>query len=175
MNRVDPPPVIDEPGIRTTFATLYVPRWGQGYVKPISQGVTRRDVLDRLGIGHYPRTAMPGDLGNFAIAGHRTTFGKPFSRIEKLKEGNAIVVRTEHTWYVYRVTSTLVVDPHQVGVIAANPLSPGAEPTARMITLTTCHPRYSARLRYIVHGELDYWAPADAGYPPEIARMEVEA
>ncbi|WP_062382625.1 class E sortase [Demequina iriomotensis] len=164
----DTAPVMDEPGFAETFATFYVPRWGTDYIKPISQGVTRREVLDVLGIGHYPGTGMPGAYGNFAISAHRTTYGKPFNRIAELQEGDALVVQTEEAWYVYRVTEHLIVDPSQVEVIAPNPYDPGAAPDGHYITLTSCHPMYSAAERYIVHGELEYWAPTGNGVPAEI-------
>lgn len=166
--RDEAPPVIAEPEHGTTFATLQVPRWAGEPERPVSQGVDRPTVLDVLGIGHYPGTAMPGDVGNFALAGHRTTFGRPFHRVEELQVGDPIVVRTPDTWYVYRVTSTQVVLPSQVEVIAPVPDQPGAVPTERLITLTTCHPMFSARERFIVHGTLDYWAPVTDGTPAEL-------
>lgn len=170
--RRDTPPVLEEQPHATTFATLSVPRWGGDYVQPISEGVTRRDVLDVLGIGRYPGTAMPGEIGNFAIAAHRTTYGKPFNRVEELQVGDPLVVQTQDTWYVYRVTSSQIVMPQDVQVIAPVPGQPGVEPSEAMITLTTCHPLYSARERFIVHGELDYWMPTDAGTPAELTGGE---
>lgn len=170
--RRDAAPVLDEQPHATTFATLSVPRWGPDYVQPVSEGVTRRDVLDVLGIGRYPGTAMPGEVGNFAIAAHRNTYGKPFHRVEELQVGDPLVVQTQDTWYVYRVSSTQIVLPQAVEVIAPVPGEPDAEPTKAMITLTTCHPLFSARERFIVHGELDYWMPTDAGTPVELAGGE---
>ncbi len=161
-------PVMAEPAEATTFAALWVPRWGSDYIKPVSEGTDRHTTLDRLGIGHYTDTAMPGEVGNFAIAGHRTTYGKPFTDINTLEVGDALVVQTDGAWYVYRVTSTQIVQPEQVEVIAPVPNQPGTAPTVASITLTSCHPRYSAEQRYIVHGELEYWAPAGHGYPQEV-------
>lgn len=165
--RRDNAPVIDEPPVGTTFATLRVPRWGADYVRPISQGSSRA-VLDELGIGHYEGTAMPGALGNFAISGHRTTYNKPFNRIEELRVGDALVVQTAETWYVYRVSTTEIVLPSQVEVLAPVPNSPGTEPTVATMTLTTCHPMYSARQRFVVYSVLDYWMPVADGLPTEI-------
>lgn len=170
--RRDAAPVPEVQPHATTFATLSVPRWGPDYVQPISEGVTRRDVLDVLGIGRYPGTAMPGEIGNFAIAAHRTTYGKPFNRVAELQTGDPLVVQTQDTWYVYRVTSAQIVLPQDVQVIAPVPNEPGVEPTTAMITLTTCHPMFSARERFIVHGELDYWMPTSAGTPAELAGGE---
>lgn len=164
----EPAPVLAEPAHLTTFATLHVPRWGSDYVRTISQGTSRPDVLDVLGIGHYEGTAMPGGIGNFAVAAHRTTYGKPFNRVEELVVDDPLVVQTADTWYVYRVTSTEVVTPRDVQVIAPVPNDPGAEPTTAMMTLTTCHPMFSARERFIVHAELDYWLPVADGTPTEL-------
>jgi len=169
------PPVEEIPGNEESFAAIYVPRWGENYVRPISEGVGRRSVLDRLGIGHYPGTALPGGWGNFAVAGHRTTFGKPFDRIEELVIGDAIVVRTESAWYVYLVVEVHIVWPSFSAAIAPVPGDESAEADGRYITLTTCHPRLSARQRYVVYGILDYWAPASAGYPPEIVPSRSQA
>jgi len=162
--RTGPAPVLEAPADGTTFATLQVPRWG-GEPSPISEGTSKRDVLDRLGIGHYTGTAMPGGIGNFAVAGHRTTYGKPFNRVEELQVGDALVVRTEATWYVYRVTSTEIVSPRAVDVIDPVPGLPDATPTIAQMTMTTCHPLFSARERYVVHAALDVWLPVDEGTP----------
>ena len=164
----DGAPVIAEPTESTTFATLHVPRWGYEYVKPISEGTDRERVLDKLGIGHYTGTAMPGAVGNFSIAGHRTTYGKPFTDINTLQEGDSLVVQTESAWYVYTVTGSTIESPEYMAAIAPVPGKPGEVPTAASITLTTCHPKFSAAKRFIVWGELTYWAPTGHGYPSEL-------
>lgn len=169
--RYDEPPVMAEPGYLTTFASMRVPRWDGEPTRTITQGTDRPNVLNPLGVGHYEGTAMPGGVGNFALAAHRTTYGKPFNRIAELQEGDPIVVWTADTWYVYRVTSSQIVTPDAVQVIAPVPDQPGVEPTERFITLTTCHPMFSARERYVVHGVLDYWAPVSEGVPAELAEV----
>lgn len=169
-------PVMAEPSHATTFATMRVPRWEGEPERPISEGTDKAGVLDRLGVGHYEGAAMPGDVGNFAVAGHRTTYAKPFNRVAELRKGDAIVVRTatgdggegSNTWYVYTVVSTEVVQPSQVSVIAPVPGDPGATPTERFMTMTTCHPMFSARERFVVHSVLDYWAPVSEGVPEEL-------
>lgn len=166
--RRDAAPVIAEPAVGATFATLRVPRWGADDLHAISQGTSRSQVLDRLGIGHYVGSAMPGGVGNFAVAGHRVTYGKPFHRIEELVVGDALVVQTPETWYVYRVTGTEVVWPRDVEVVAPVPNQPDAVPTEAVMTLTTCHPMYSARQRYVVHAALEYWMPVADGTPAEL-------
>ena len=162
-------PVLSAQAVRTTFAALHVPRWGSDYVRPVSEGTSRAEVLDALGIGHYEDTAMPGAVGNFAIAGHRTTYGKPFSDIHTLQAGDPLVVQTADAWYVYTVTGSTIETPDYTAAIAPVPGTPGVEPTVASITLTTCHPKFSAEKRYIVWGELEYWAPSGLGYPRELA------
>lgn len=169
----DSPPVMKEPPeAGTLFAQMFIPRFGDDYVKPVAEGTDKATVLDTIGIGHYDGTAMPGDLGNFAVAAHRTTYGKPFNQIAELKKGDAVVVRTKKYWYVYKVTESKIVLPQNVEVIAPVPGvtkdQPMPELTKRFITLTSCHPMFSATERYIVHGELDYWSPVGEGKPKEL-------
>lgn len=166
------PPAVEPPAMGETFAQLFVPRWGDDYVKPVAEGTDKATVLDTIGVGHYEKTALPGELGNFATAAHRTTYGKPFNKIHELKQGDAVVVRTEKNWYVYKVTDSKIVLPQNIEVISPVPgLMPGEplpELTERYITLTSCHPMFSAAERFIVHGELDYWAPVSEGTPKEL-------
>lgn len=163
------PPVVPRPGPIETFATMLVPRFGDDYERTVTEGVTRSGTLDEHGIGWYPHSALPGEVGNFALAGHRVTFGKPFNQIEELEPGDPLIVRTEDVWYVYRVTETRIVLPHQVEVVAPVPGDVDAEPTERFITLTSCHPMFSLRERIAVHGVLDYWAWTADGVPAELA------
>lgn len=163
-----PPPVPGEvPAPGAAFAILHVPTFGPDYQpRPVLQG-TSLDLLES-GLGHYADSALPGSVGNFAVAGHRVTYGRPFNQIAELRAGDPIVVETADAWYVYRMRSADIVQPHQVEVVAPVPGDPGALPTERLLTLTACHPMYSARERYIVHAELDRWQPKSAGRPAEL-------
>ncbi len=164
----DDPPEMDDPAHAETFGLMYVPRWGEDYIKPIAEGTDKATVLNVIGIGHYEGTAMPGGWGNFAVAAHRTTYGKPFSDVDQLEVGDALIVETEDAWFVYEVTGHEIVLPTATEVIAAVPNQPDAEADGRYITLTTCHPRFSAAQRWVVHGELLYWAPTGHGVPAEM-------
>ncbi|HET8614986.1 MAG TPA: class E sortase [Actinomycetales bacterium] len=163
-----PSTTVKEIPMGDAFALIRIPRFGHDYVRPILQGVGL-DVLQR-GVGHYPDTAKPGEVGNFAVAGHRVTYAKPFNRIAELKPGDAIVVETRDTWYVYRVKSHTIVTPDRVDVVAPVPEHPGDEPTQRMMTMTACHPEFSARERYVVFSELDEVLPKTGGAIPEALR-----
>lgn len=162
-------PQAQEPAEGEPFAAVHVPRFAPGFVVGAEQGVGLREVLNDGVLGHYPGTAMPGAVGNAAFAGHRTTYGRPLAQIAELVPGDALVVESADAWYVYRVTGSDVVLPTQVDVVAPSPGEPGVEPTRRMITLTACHPMYSARERYVVHGELESWQPRSAGPPAALS------
>ena len=163
------PPVLAEPGQDGEgFAVVHVPRFGEGWQVAAEQGVGLRPVLNDGVLGHYPGTAMPGGVGNLALAGHRTTYGAPLGQIAELVPGDPVVVETADGWYVYLVSGSEVVTPDRVDVIAPVPGDPDAAPTERMITLTACHPRFSARQRYVVHGVLDSFSPRGGPPPAEL-------
>jgi sortase A len=177
VDGVDPapagePPTLAPPAAGRPFALVRVPRFGSGYAVPAHEGVGLRAVLDRGVLGHYPGSAMPGEVGNFSLAGHRVTYGRPLNRIAELRAGDAVVVETAAAYYTYRVRESRVVRPGQVEVVAPVPGAPGAAPTERLLTLTACHPMYSARQRYIVHAELEGWQPVGEGEP---AALQVAA
>ncbi len=152
----------------TAFAVLHVPRWGDAERVPIAEGISLPRVLNKGFAGHYPGTGNIGQVGNFALAAHRQSWGAPFRQVDRLEVGDPLVVETTDAWYVYRVTGAEIVLPTAVEVIGPNPAEPGAEPTEAAMTLTTCHPLFSTRERYIVYSTLDYWAPRDAGVPAEL-------
>ena len=123
--------------------------------------------LNKHGLGHYTDSQMPGQVGNFAFAGHRNGYGQPLGDVDKLQEGDPIIVRTQDYWYVYHYTSYKIVLPTQTEVVAANPENPGAAPTKRMLTMTTCEPKYSTPThRWISYAEFSYWAKVADGIPP---------
>jgi sortase A len=97
----------------------------------------------RAGAGHYPQTPLPCETGNVSIAGHRTTYGKPFGNVERLKPGDTIELTTPIGGCVYQVSKApFIVDPNDLSV-----LEPSND---RSLTLTTCHPRGSAAQRLII-------------------------
>lgn len=101
----------------------------------------------RAGAGHYPQTPLPCEAGNVAIAGHRTTYGKPFHNLDLLKPGDTIVLETPIGSCTYRmVKPPFIVTPQDTSVVAPTPTA--------TLTLTTCHPKGSARQRLIVQAEL---------------------
>jgi sortase A len=133
-------------------------------------GVNPEDL--KKGPGHYPGTPMPGQFGNSAIAGHRTTYGQPFYRLDEVVPGDEIVITTVQGRFVYRATGSEVVEPGASHVVATE------DPEVATLTLTTCTPRYTANQRLVVYADLDLAAsdppqPAVLDYgggpPPELA------
>lgn len=115
----------------------------------VVQGVGLADL--QRGPGHYPGTALPGQDGNFAVAGHRTTYGAPFFHLEKLRKGDLVLVTDRSgAQHRYQVHEQRVVSPGDTWVITSDPLERG-RPT---LTLTTCNPRFSAAQRLVVFAEL---------------------
>lgn len=100
----------------------------------------------RAGAGHYPQTPLPCEAGNVAIAGHRTTYGKPFENLDLLRPGDAIILETPIGSCTYKVVGTQIVLPSDTRVIAPTPVP--------MLTLTTCNPKGSARQRLVVRSQL---------------------
>ncbi len=179
--------LVDRPVNGAGIAKMYVPSFGPDFVFTVLEG-TEKDTLE-AGPGHYQGTALPGQPGNFAVAGHRVGKGSPFNSLDLLSSCDAIVVETADHWFVYRVlplrgesagwaaskatrpqcrgvdplpgqysdvVGKTIVRPTQAEVIAPVPGRPGqpAKREIELITLTTCHPQFSARQRLIVHGVL---------------------
>ena len=153
----------------TSFGNLYIPRYGEGWVRTIAEGVDAANVLDEGSIGHYPGTQMPGETGNFALAAHRSAYGGGMHLIDELQLGDAIYIETADGWYTYRFRNLEYVQPSEIQVIDPVPWTTGATPTDRLITLTSCNPLYSTAERIIAYGVFESWQPRSAGAPAEIA------
>ncbi|MGW1072175.1 class E sortase [Streptomyces sp. NPDC002537] len=147
-----------------SFAVMYIPRLGSGWAKPVLQG-TGTEVLKR-GLGHYDRTARPGETGNFAVAGHRRTYGDPFKDLPELRAGDAVVLTDGTTWFTYRVDGAPYrTRPDDTGVIDPVPAESGYREPGRYLTLTTCEPEWGHSHRLIVWAHLDATAPVAEGKP----------
>ena len=116
-----------------------------GLSRYVVQGVTETDL--QMGPGHYPGTPLPGQAGNVGIAGHRTTFGAPFFRLNEISRGDRILLTdTSGTTWVYSVVKQWVVPPADTGVLDRTRVA--------MLTLTTCNPRFEATSRLVVRAAL---------------------
>lgn len=149
-----PPAALESVELGSGLAVLRIPRLGDWNERPpvVVEGVSTADL--KKGPGHIPGTALPGQVGNVVLSGHRTTYGAPFERFDELQPGDAVVLETRDTWFTYTVTGTRIVRPSAVEVTYPVPGDRAATPTRRLLTMTTCHPRFSARQRMVVSAEL---------------------
>ncbi|MEU9110730.1 class E sortase [Streptomyces sp. NPDC048483] len=148
----------------TSFAAMYIPRFGADWAKPVLEG-TATDTLKR-GLGHYDRTARLGQVGNFAVAGHRRTYGDPFKDFPRLRPGDAVVLTDGTTWFTYRIDNRPYTTlPGDIGVIDPVPARSGYNGPGRYLTLTTCEPEWGHSHRLIAWAHLDSTQPVEQGRP----------
>ncbi|SOC47866.1 sortase A [Blastococcus aggregatus] len=155
------------------FGVLRIPRLGEDYTRVILEGTEEKQLSQ--GPGHYVDSALPGEVGNVALAGHRVGKGSPFLELDAMQAGDPIVVETRDSWFVYRVLGEddpsgipgmHIVSPTAVEVVSPTPnAAVTAAPSGAYLTLTTCHPRYSARQRLIIHARLDGGPISKAEFP----------
>jgi sortase A len=115
-----------------------------GLNQVVVEGTNTPDL--RKGPGHYTGTPLPGQAGNSAVAGHRTTYGHPFYNLDSVKVGDPIVLTTLQGIFVYDTTKSFVVSPSDTTVVD--------NVIANQLTLTTCNPRFSATTRLVVQARL---------------------
>jgi len=138
-----PAPTTSAPALGSALGWVIVPAMGLDAV--MTEGVTAAQL--RGGPGHYPGTALPGQAGNVALAGHRTTYAAPFSQLQVLVPGDPVYLLTPQGLFRYDVVSRTPVAPTDVSVLN----STGTD----QLTLTTCNPRYSAAQRLVVVADFE--------------------
>jgi len=113
----------------------------------------------RAGAGHYPNTPLPCEAGNMGIAGHRTTYGKPFANIDQLKPGDRITLETPVGTCDYEVEKAPAPFKAEAGMAAAFVVAPNdlrvidQDPSVSELTLTSCHPKGSAAKRIVIRAK----------------------
>lgn len=162
-----PPPVIATPEADEVFATLQIPRFGTEFNYPVVSG-TGRYALDNIGIGAYVESTMPGQPGNFAMAGHRAGWGGPFYEIDKLRLGDPIVVETPEGWFTYRFRDIEYVVPTTVTVLDPVPHQFGVAAVDSIITITACSPIGTTDERIIAYGVFESFQPRAEGPPQSL-------
>lgn len=172
----DPPQISSDLAQDSVIGLMHIPVLGGKSSTQIREGESL-SVLDQGVFGHYSDTAMPGEVGNFSLAIHRDSYGSRLLNIDKLRVGDAIVVETQDTWYVYKFKDSEIVDPTDVYVVSPDPYAaktfpnPNAvqvSPSGRYLTITTCHPPMVSNKRWVVHAEFAYWMPRSSGTPSEL-------
>jgi sortase A len=159
-----PPKLMEPPPPGGSIARLYIPRMGKHWV--VVEGIGKEDLA--YAPGHYPASALPGQIGNFSVAGHRSP--AIFWDLNTVVPKDVIVLETRDSYFVYRVTQNIIVLPTAVEVVAPVPGVPGAKPTEAMLTLTTCNPKWDNNQRLIVHARLERSQPRANGAPVELGQ-----
>ncbi|WP_427922230.1 class E sortase [Streptomyces sp. cg40] len=145
------------------YAILIIPRLHLRV--PIAEGVSKRNVLNKGYVGHYPGTQQPGQAGNFALAGHRNTHGEPFRYLPRLRLKDTVQVETSTAVYTYTVDKILpqtsAADSGVIRPIPRSTVKPsyGYSRPGYYITLTTCTPEFTSRYRMAVWGTLTSTRP----------------
>lgn len=157
------------------FGVLYVPAFGAGYANRMAETTDWWTVLnlDEKGIGRYETTQMPGEPGNFAVAGHRSgPLINSFKEIMNLRVGDPLYVQTAQGWYTYRFRSFEYVWPSEVDVLNPFPRLTGTPGLDQILTLTTCHPKDAGDSeRAIAYAVLESFQPLSSGPPAELSAV----
>lgn len=153
------------------FGVLYIPALGQGWMRPLTTSVAPGFLKDN--IGHYPSTKAPGEVGNFAIAGHRTGYGDPFVDLPSLPLGAHIYVETVDGWYDYEYRSGTYVPPQAVGILDDVPMAKNTPANGdRIITMQTCNPPHRGGPELFVgYGSLVRFTARAQGAPAEVTAV----
>lgn len=172
LPQVDNPPKLQGVKHGDLLARIYIPRFGDQWERNVIEGVDM-EILNRRGLGHYPKTELPGEIGNITIIGHRNGYGQPLADVDRFQKGDSIILRTKDYWFVYKYITHKIVRPEQVEVLDPDPINHSKEPKKRMITIITCEPKFSTpKFRFVSFGELDYWAKVSDGIPKELSTLD---
>ncbi|MBK0422004.1 class E sortase [Leucobacter sp. CSA2] len=172
---VDGVPVPKKPAAAETFATLYSPAFGTTYANAIGETTDWWTVLnlDEKGIGHYEQTQLPGEFGNFALAGHRSgPLINSFREVMNLRVGDPLFIETKDGWYIYRFRDIEYVLPNETDVLNPFPRLEGEPGKDRIMTFTTCHPKLAGSdERAIAYSVFEGFQPRSEGIPDELLKL----
>lgn len=134
---------------------LRVPRFGEDFKVPINK--TFSDKSLESGVGWWEEGAMPGEIGNFAVAGHRVTHGEPFRDFLNLRKGDLVEIETRTHFYTYKLRDNgtdRTVDFSVLWVLKSNPIDRNFDATKPILSLMTCSELFHTRNRSVVFGDL---------------------
>ena len=153
--RGEPPAVSSPPASGQAYAILRVPKFGDRFEVPIVAGVDQRDLAK--GVGAYPSSVAPGQVGNFALAGYRITHGGPFGKLLRLEPSDEVVIETRDKVYTYVIdvgAAEVTVKDDAAWVLDPVPGRPGAEATQPTLTMTTSEDLLGSPDRSVAFGHL---------------------
>lgn len=152
-----------EPETGDGLNVLHIPRLGADWKWVVVEGVDLKTL--NKAPGHFPDTALPGQVGNYAVAGHRATHGEPFADLDRLVAGDKVYVEAADGWFTYQVTWSRIIAPTHTEILAPVAGKPGQAAIARTLTLVTCHPRWGSTERLVVGAQLVEERSLAAGPP----------
>lgn len=141
------------PTVGDYFAVIRIPALGKDWLHTVSEGTTP-EILDDLGVGHYEGTELPGEPGNFALAGHSGSSWTPFAKLDDVAIGEVVEIETFSRKYVYEVIDTETVEETDVKTVYDNPEFGNKTLDDQWLTITTCLTDGPQNLRYVVYAKL---------------------
>lgn len=166
QQQADQPGTAVRPETGDGLNVLHAPRLGDDWSWVVVEGVDLKTL--NKAPGHFPGTALPGEVGNYAVAGHRATHGEPFANLDRLIAGDKVYVESADGWFTYQVTWSRIIAPTHTEILAPVPGKPGQAATAKTLTLVTCHPRWGSAERLVVGAQLIEERSLAAGPPDEL-------
>lgn len=168
-------PTLGKAADYSVFAVMHVPAFAKNFSNVIAETTDLPKVLnlDEKGVGHYSNTQQLGEVGNFALAGHRSgPLINSFREVMNLRVGDPIFIETKDGWYTYRFRNIEYVWPSSVDVLNPFPRLSGNPGTDHILTLTTCHPKLDGNAeRAIAYAVLENYSPASEGIPAELKKL----
>ena len=146
------PLVSGVPSVGEYFAVIRIPALGEDWLHTVSEGTTP-EILDDLGVGHYEGTELPGEPGNFALAGHSGSSWTPFAKLDKVAIGELVEIETLSKKYVYEIVDTETVEETDVKTVYDNPEFGNQTTENQWLTITTCLTDGPQNLRYVVYAK----------------------
>lgn len=168
-------PVPSQPAPGEVFAIMRAPSFATTFANRVAEGTGWWTVLnlDEKGIGRYETTQLPGEVGNFAVAAHRSgPLINPFREVMNLRVGDPIFIETADGWYVYRFRSIEYALPDEVDVLNPFPRIDGVPGEDMILTMTTCHPKWAGSdERAIAYSVFEGFQPRAEGPPAELLEL----
>lgn len=168
-------PVPAKPAPSEVFAVLHAPAFGTTFANRVAETTDWWTVLnlDDKGIGRYEKTQMPGEPGNFALAGHRSgPLINSFREVMNLRVGDPLFIETADGWYTYRFRDIEYVLPAELDVLNSFPRLQGEPGKDQIMTFTTCHPKLAGSdERAIAYSVFEGYQPRSQGPPAELVKL----
>ena len=174
-DQTSPAPVMDKVSKGATIGNLYIPRFGASSTRTVGESVDPKVTLNRGYYGHYSKSQMPGEPGNFALAHHRGAWGSAFKQAQLLRTGDNIYLETKDGYYQYTIRNIEYVKPTGVNVLNAVPGTDKEPGKHSYLTITTCSPIEGNAERLVVYADFVSFRARKVGPSAELAPLIAKA